>query len=522
MQPHSNVQSPDSFGFIRTSGNMLLWVAALATAAMTSPLALGNSGPDFNNDGYADLVIGTPFAATTSGIAQVASGSATGVWPSPVTTLNMDLEGVPGVGKNGDEFGMAMEWGDFNGDGVDDLAVGVPNRRIGNGILGPNTQAGCVIVFYADQDGLSDDNVQLWHQDRPGVPDNPDRDELFGWSLAAGDFDSDGFDDLAIGVPHERIGFMQHCGGVNLLYGSANGLTSVGAKFITQNSLTIPGDASDGDLFGYALASGDFNGDGDDDLAISAPDDDIGTAGIGTVTVLYGSLFGISGVGAQVFHSGVLPASVGPANEFGYSLAIGDFNDDGRDDLAVGCPFDDSLLGRVVMISGTALGLSAANAVAVFTDVHVDGDKHLFGWAVASGDFDNDGFADLAVGAPFEAIGDAVRAGRVHVLFGSEDGVDESSRQIWTQLDIDGSGGVTTDEWLGMTLATGDFDGNGADDLVMASPFEDVDGKRDSGAVIILPGSASGFVPAMSQFWTQPLLGRPAVKDEAMGFSLMR
>jgi len=110
----------------------------------------------------------------------------------------------------------------------------------------------------------------------------------------------------------------------------------------------------------------------------------------------------------------------------------------------------------------------------------------------------------------------------VHVLFGSEDGVDESSRQIWTQLDIDGSGGVTTDEWLGMTLATGDFDGNGADDLVMASPFEDVDGKRDSGAVIILPGSSSGFVPAMSQFWTQPLLGRPAVKDEAMGFSLMR
>src|SRR5688572_23790271 len=122
-------------------------VVALALA-VNSTAAMAQSGPDFNNDGYADLVIGTPFATSTSGIVQAASGSAIGVWPAPLTTLDIDLPGVPGNAKTGDQFGMAMAWGDFDNDGFDDLAVGVPNRRIGNGILGPNFRAGCVMVFH--------------------------------------------------------------------------------------------------------------------------------------------------------------------------------------------------------------------------------------------------------------------------------------------------------------------------------------------------------------------------------------
>ena len=85
-----------------------------------------------------------------------------------------------------------------------------------------------------------------------------------------GDFDDDGFDDLAIGVIGDRVGPVNNAGTVNALYGSSAGLTTAGSQLWHQNIAGVRGEATSGDLFGNALAVGDFDGDGFDDLAIGA------------------------------------------------------------------------------------------------------------------------------------------------------------------------------------------------------------------------------------------------------------
>src|SRR5829696_5923286 len=87
------------------------------------------------------------------------------------------------------------------------------------------------------------------------------------------DFNGDGFDDLAIGVPAEGVGGAILAGAVNVLYGGADGLAGTN-QLLTQ---AIP---EPGDLFGLAVAKGDFNADGFTDLAVGAPSEDVGAAGL--------------------------------------------------------------------------------------------------------------------------------------------------------------------------------------------------------------------------------------------------
>ena len=75
---------------------------------------------------------------------------------------------------------------------------------------------------------------QVLTQDSPGVPDTAESGDNFGVALASGDFDHDGFADLAVGVELEEVGDAAGAGGVNVLYGSAGGLTGTGSQFFPQ------------------------------------------------------------------------------------------------------------------------------------------------------------------------------------------------------------------------------------------------------------------------------------------------
>jgi hypothetical protein len=174
---------------------------------------------------------------------------------------------------------------DFNGDGVADLAVGIP---------GENTSAGAVNVLYGAGGGLSGSGAQLFIQ----VGGTPEAGDSFGAELAAGDFNNDGFADLAIGAPGEGLGGAGGAGAVSVLYGSSGGLTTSGGQLFTQ----VGGAAEAGDLFGSGLAAGDFNNDGFADLAAGAPFE--GVAGVdsaGAVSVLAGSTDGLTATGGQLF-----------------------------------------------------------------------------------------------------------------------------------------------------------------------------------------------------------------------------
>jgi FG-GAP repeat len=388
---------------------------------------------------------------------------------------------------------------DFNNDGADDLAIGAPFESVGT-----VRRAGAVNVLYGTADGLSGLNSQVFHQNSPDVDSSAEEDDDFGFALAAGDFNDDGFADLAVGVPFEDAGATPDVGAVNVLYGSANGLGSGGGGGVPAGRLfTQLGSAPEpGDAFGFALTSGDYNGDGFTDLAAGAPlEDAFTTPNAGAVSVVFGSANGLTEAGGRLF------TQVGSQPEagdlFAADLAAGDFDDDGADDLAVAAPFEAAFTtaeaGAVSVLPGSPGGLTTTGA-RLFTQVGSAPEPgDAFGFALAAGDFDDDDAADLAVGAPGEDAFTTVDAGAVSVLPGSAGGLTATGGRLFTQV---GSQPETGDGF-GNALAAGDFDDDGADDLAAGAPLEDAFTTVDAGAVSVLPGSAGGLTATGGRLFTQ-------------------
>ena len=277
------------------------------------------------------------------------------------------------------------------------------------------------------------------------------------------DFNNDGYADLAVGAAGESIGSIVNAGAVNVLYGSATGSTGTGSQIFTQNTAGVGSTAEAGDTFGNALGVGDFNNDGFADLAVGVPFESIGSRHeVGAVNVLYGSAAGLTGTGSQFFTQ--------DSSGVGSTAEAGDF----------------------------------------------------FGSTLGVGDFDNDGFADLAVGVPFESIGSSVSAGAVNVLLGSAAGLSGTGSQFFTQNSSGVGSSAQTNDSFGFALAAGDFDNDGFADLAVGVPFESIGSLPEVGAVNVLPGSAAGLTGTGSLFFTQdsPGVGSNAETNDSFGFAL--
>src|SRR5919109_4526849 len=134
---------------------------------------------------------------------------------------------------------------DFDGDGYSDLALGVPRENV----LGVH-DVGAINLLYGSASGLTSDRNQLWYEDVPGVPAEGEPSDLWGFSLAAADFDGDGYDDLAVGAPFEDVGTERNAGAVTVLFGSPGGLSPEGAQVLTEDEAGVAGDAEAGDQLG--------------------------------------------------------------------------------------------------------------------------------------------------------------------------------------------------------------------------------------------------------------------------------
>ncbi len=415
---------------------------------------------------------------------------------------------------------LAVVFGDFNGDGRDDMAVGSPGESVGN-----LANAGAVNIIYGRAGGLHYLNDQIWHQDSPNVEGVAEAGDRFGASLAVGDFNGDGYDDLAIGAPGEAVGDLLEAGAVNILYGSANGLTAAGDQILHQDVNGMQEVAEAMDRFGAVLSSGDYDGDGYDDLAIGVPHENVGgQQDAGIVQILYGTFTGLRTTRNQIFQQGAggMNGMAERYDFFGGALASGDFNNDGRDDLAVGAPGEDTTLfdvGGVNVIYGTASGLSSANNQFYTQDSSGVPDVaeawDNFGSALAAGDFDGDGYDDLAIGSPNEDLGaSGVDAGAVHVMYGrAAIGFNPTRHQMWHQDSEWIEGAAEANDYYGATLAAGDFNGDGRDDLAIGVPGEAVGNLSDAGAVNLMYGYASGLGYLNDRIFYQDTAGVEGVSE---------
>jgi hypothetical protein len=198
------------------------------------------------------------------------------------------------------------------------LAVGAPFESIG-GVGG----AGKVHIIYGADTGLTGAGDADWDQDSSeGIFDQSDPVDFFALSLAAGDFNGDGFDDLAVGVPLEDIDGADDVGAAHVLFGSAAGITSNGDLLWHQGSANVPGASEDDDHLGLTLTTGDYDGDGHADLVLGIPGEDVVALNDdgGAIIVIYG--FGLIDPLRPIWHQNLLDADndVGTGDGFASSL----------------------------------------------------------------------------------------------------------------------------------------------------------------------------------------------------------
>ena len=352
---------------------------------------------DVTGDGIPDLLFGsaeTDHSSTDGGAVFLYEGTPEGLATSPVASWGGWLPG--------EAFGTSMAVADFDDDGRLDLAVGAPLASP-YGIL----RAGSVYIFYGEEGGgFAAESGRELHGEQ--VSDH------FGTSLATGDFDGDGFWDLAVGAPDAEdnlaLQVMPGQGGVFVYLGSLTGLpmlpdSAVWGKTVDESGFYVP--AIDARV-GVRLAAADTDLDGFWDLAVSAPTRSADTGGLND-----GAVHIYRGKGADVIDDGglhwdpvksfVSASGSFPGSELGASIAFAELGGTEHPELVVGAPGRDDK-GAVFVLEGRDYLFDSSreedigDAPTWLTTGEVTGDR--LGQAIALADLSGDGRPDLLAGAP--------------------------------------------------------------------------------------------------------------------------
>jgi len=392
---------------------------------------------DFDGDACDDLAIGIPYrddGAPDAGLVWVFYGDpivrSLGVAGLVKQPWHQDIPGVIGFRETDNNFGAALTAGDFNGDQIDDLAIGVPGEDLNQGY-----GEGYVHALRGSPTGLEAVDNSSWNQglsqDLSSMDDTGEPGDLFGYALAAGDFDANGVDDLAIGVPGEN----GLTGAVHIVFGTTS-LEPDG------HNVFCPVDEGPSWVGSHVTVGRGLSLDGATLPVLGVPlFDSVGAADTGIVGVITSDCEGLT------IDQGDVPGGLQEAGElFGQGTVVADLDGDGFGDLVVGTP------GEAVSIPAGRQGvlhvffgpLDNTRPVATYHqgsfgpgELSEQGDE--FGSVLAAGDFDGDGRMDIAVGVPSEDVGtvdgNVANAGAVQILYTFNpifaDGFESGDTSAW-------------------------------------------------------------------------------------------
>ncbi len=425
---------------------------------------------DVNGDGRRDVAVGSPMAdhqipppfgslLQNVGVVHIYSGSTGGL----IRTLLGSL-------TNGEEYGASIcDAGDVNGDGFDDVLVGIPRAT------GPAVNGG-IVELCSGADGSV---LRTFY----GLQ----TDARFGQAIAAGDMDGDGIYEVVIGSPdydlddpfggpfQEGYIHVYRCSDGALVMKQA-GTTYSSAPFATYTR----------GAWGRSVAYvGDSDGDGRGEIAVGAPTSHF--SGIFGTTFNHGLLVRIEPVTGQIIlhHGGLEGDLLGAAID-----GLGDPDGDGKSDLIVGLPGAGSY-GAVHVYSGLTQRLS-------FTGLS----SRPIGWAVAAAhDVTGDGLPDVLIGSPLADTG-------TFPLIKSDVGVVQLHSGVDGTL-VRSYVGANAGDHFGDNVAAGDLEGLGLDEVVIAAPRADIGG-TNSGTVTTYEGEDCP-APASWSLYGQGLAGTNGV-----------
>jgi hypothetical protein len=358
------------------------------------------------------------------------------------------------------------------------------------------------------------------------APDGTDPiNNIFAVFTAAGDFNADGFDDVAA-----ADGYYQSTAGAVWIFSGGPHGTLVGDGTVPTVRLQqgldgMPGTATSQVFFGNSLAAGDLTGDGVVDLAIGAMFETVGGHGLaGTVTLVPGSTGGLKPAKGRVLSQNTpgVPGTPEYNDKFGASLAIGDVTGDGRLDLAVGSAGEDQD-GMVQLLPGarggpTGKGTTSATAAGLKIKAPSNSVAEL-GRAVAIGDLTGDGRSEVVVGAPYAQVGKP-QCGAVAVLRGAATGISAARARVVSQSSAGVVGICEQNDSWGYSLAIGNLIGDKRPELVVGAPVESIGKLNGGGSYTVLRPSASGVTGTGSFAVSQNAPNVPGVAEIGDTFAM--